>query len=178
MRKALIIILAAMTFGSAGYHTTMYFLPNYIYAKFKTRGADTFGNLPNQTRILLAPDENSRTVVKPNPDFAYVSTFYDVSEGPIHISGSLPDSIYWSVAFYQPNTINYYVKNDMQYGSPNLNIVLGEKNPQVENSEFINAQSSEGFMLIRVLITDKSLSNLDRIENLLKTITIEKVKTE
>ena len=103
-------------------------------------------------------------VVKPNPDFAYGSAFYDISTGPIRIQGSMPDSIYWSVALYQPNSINYYVKNDMQYGQSQFDLVLGESDPGIEGTEYINAPTKEGFLLLRLLVVDKSPANLAKVE--------------
>ena len=173
MKKIIVALLIAGIAGFLGYQTTLYYLPNVIYSTFKSRSTDTFGNLPNQTRVLMAPDETSRAVVKPNPDFAYVSTFYDVSDGPIQIKGLLPDSVYWSVAFYKPNTINYYVKNDLQFGSSELNLTLGQKEPQTYSNEFVRAESAEGFMLIRVLVTDKSAKNIRLIQKQLSSIQIK-----
>ena len=173
MKKVIISLLIAVISGYLGYHATLYYIPNVIYSRVKSKNLALSGNTPNQPRILLAPDENSRAVVKPNPDFAYVSTFYDVNERPINIKGQLPDSVYWSVAFYKPNNINYYVKNDLQYGSSQLNLILGHENPEIKNAEFVKAESSEGFMLIRVLVTDKSPSNIQKIEQLLETIQID-----
>lgn len=159
--------------GIAGYHGTMYYFPNYVYHKFKTKSEAQRGNHPNAIFPILAPDENSRMVVKPNPDFAYGSGFYDLKDGPIRMRGVMPDSTYWSIALYQPNTINYYVKNDLQYGKPNFDLVIGRSDPKIDNTEFVYSPTSEGFILLRLLVIDKSKANLDKVEAYLKGIDIE-----
>lgn len=133
------------------YDLTIRYLPNYIYHKFYTKVVDLGERKVNEFTMTMAPDETSRLVVKPNPDFAYASAFFDVSDRPIRITGDMPDSTYWSVAMYYPNTINFFVKNDLQFDSTSLDISLGR---QGENTDIV-AKSNKGFILIRLLIAER-----------------------
>jgi uncharacterized membrane protein len=58
-------------------------------------------------------DARMRRVVLPNPDFKYSALFYDVTEHEITITGTLPDSTYASVAFYDNRCLPYYVYNNL-----------------------------------------------------------------
>lgn len=134
----------------------------------------------NEVRMLPFPEEDSRAVVMPNPDFAYVSMFYDIGEGPLNITGQMPDSTYWSVALYEPNTSNHYVKNDMQYGSSNLNVVIApesQSSTTIDGAELINSPTKEGFLLIRILGTKRTDVEKQKIIELMKTVTASKVQT-
>ncbi len=58
-------------------------------------------------------DARMRRVVLPNPDFKYSALFYDVTQHDIIISGTLPDSAYASIAFYDNRCQPYYVYNNL-----------------------------------------------------------------
>ncbi len=129
----------------------------------------------NQFSILPAPDENSRLVVKPNPDFVYSSAFYNLKDGPIRITGELPDSIYWSVALYEPNTTNFYIKNDREFQSNQLDLIITRERSPGFQSEQILSQTKKGFVLLRLLKMKKSPENELTTMAHLKTLNIEKI---
>jgi len=178
MKKLIGAIVLVSILSVFSYRLTMHFFPNYVYHKYKTKsilinGAEKYNTL----KYLLAPDENSRLVVKPNPDFAYGTAFYKLDDGPVRVKGKMPDSVYWSVALYQPNTVNFYVKNDMQYleegGNGGFDIVLGKEDPQMNGAEYVHCPTKEGFLLIRLLVTDKSEENLARTKTVLNSLEME-----
>jgi len=173
MKQALIIGLAISILSVGFYHGTYRYIPNYIYQKFYNKATEAGDRKVNEIALLNAPDEHSRMVVKPNPDFEYGTAFYDVSKNAIRIKGSLPDSTYWSVAFYQPNTINFYVKNDLEYQTDELDIILTKNKIEGESAEQIIAPTDKGFFLLRVLISERNTKNQKRIQELLKTVKIE-----
>ncbi len=165
-------IVALLSFGF--YHLSIRLLPNVIFSivqsKSKERGLKT-----NQVYYPPLPDETSRSVVMPNPDFLYVACFYDVSKDDYQITGTMPDSTYWSVAFYEPNTVNFYIKNDQQYTSDTLNLILSNKETQTNlNSEIVKAPTPKGFMLIRILITQRE--DLEQFETYQKSVRFEKLE--
>lgn len=176
MKNKLIALLtmAAMTF--VAYHVTLFYFPNYVYSVFYKRAIGQEPRLENKFSILLSPDEESRMVVKPNPDFAYGSVFYNLEDGPIRILGEMPDSTYWSSALYKTNTINYYVKNDLQYATDELNLVLSVDPMDDIFQELIIAPERSGFLLVRVLDTKKSTSSQSTIAAHLNSLRVEKFK--
>jgi len=158
--------------------------------------------LENELRITPFPAEDSRAVVMPNPDFAYVSMFYDLDKGPIYISGLMPDSTYWSVALYEANTNNYFVKNDQQFDTNELDVIITtQKHPLTKDSrhlvgtlvpsyynfhlikeglvpigtELIKSPNEKGFLLIRVLSTKKSKQEKDEIVKLMEALQVRQV---
>ena len=160
------------------YKMTIKYVPDVIYSRVKSKMLGQSAIQENELRLLPFPDENSRAVVMPNPDFAYVSMFYDLSDGPLHVTGKMPDSTYWSVALYEPNTSNHFVKNDMQYGNSNLNIVIGnldQKPTLVSGAELINSPTKEGFLLLRLLGTERSDEERQKMIELMKNIKTKQV---
>ena len=152
---------------------TIKYTPNIIYSKVKSKILTQSDIQENELRLLPFPDEDSRAVVMPNPDFAYISMFYDLNNGPVHVSGKMPDSTYWSVALYEPNTSNHYVKNDMQYGTSDLDIVVapeGISYKSKKESEVIVSPTIEGFLLFRILGTERTAEERKKIIDVMKTV--------
>ena len=160
------------------YKMTIKFTPNVIYSKVTTNMLGQSNIQENELRLLPFPDEDSRAVVMPNPDFAYISMFYDLADGPLKITGQMPESTYWSVAMYEPNTSNHYVKNDMQYGSSDLKIVISSSNqthPDIDGLENIISPTTEGFLLFRILGTERSESERKKIIKVMETVKSEQL---
>jgi len=112
--KNIVIYLIALLIGLfLGYKGFVSYYPNILF-----KGAQKkIGSEINEMRYAKLPDETARFVVKPNPDFLYSTCFYDLEDGPLQLTGDLPDSSYWSISFYEPNTVNFYVENDQQFQS-------------------------------------------------------------
>jgi uncharacterized membrane protein len=79
----------------------------------------------------------------------------------------MPDSTYWSVAFYKPNTINWYVKNDREFKTNQLDLKLS----LVDNDEkTIKSPVKKGFMIIRILVEKKDQKFIDHFKSLQQSI--------
>lgn len=101
---------------------------------------------------------DSRHAVKPSPDLLYTVCVYDVSEKPLRISATVPDT-YWSISFYQTNTDNFFVLNDRQAVSNSVDIVLVGPDmalPYAENAQVVVAPTKKGVFLLRSLIEDEN----------------------
>lgn len=173
MRKALLYVLIFASVCVGSYHLTIRLLPNFIYNKFYTRTFSDQERKVNEFSIMMRPDENSRTVVKPNPDFAYATAFFDITRGPIRIQGTMPDSTYWSIATYQPNTINFFVRNDLQFASNKLDVVLAKKD-QTQDIDILSAVD-KGFVLIRLLIDKRDKEYEQQMLTYLESLQIESI---
>lgn len=106
----------------------------------------------------------------PNPDFLYSTIFYDLSEKDLNINANMPDSTYWSVSFYKPNTINWFVKNDQEFDTNNLDLTLTFNDSKSEN--VITSPVEKGFMIIRILIEKKDQKSIESYRTLQKNIII------
>lgn len=176
MKKAVAILAFLSVLACASYYVTLHYFPNYVYHRFYDKVTSLRGESTNQFSIILAPDEDARLVVKPNPDFSYGSAFFDLSEGPLRLTGDMPDSIYWSVAIYQPNTVNFYIKNDQQYNSSRLDVVITQETLDGVTSEQITSPTQRGFILVRALIIDRTPEDNQRILDHLETLSLSSLE--
>ena len=108
----------------SSYNLTIHYIPNIVYAVFHYKIEKNQNIKDNEIKHFDIPSDQSRNVVMPNPDFLYSISFYDLSKGEVNLKGTMPDSTYWSVAFYKPNTINWYVKNDREFKTNQLDLKL------------------------------------------------------
>ncbi len=131
---------------------------NYINT-LKEMGLDT-RNVTAINKVIhsLPIDVNSRNVVAPSPDLVYSIVIYDVSEKPLLIDVTIPDT-YWSISFFSTRTDNYYVKNDRQLESNPAQFILVSENESVEappNTKIVKAVTDKGIILFRSLIKSKT----------------------
>ncbi len=96
--------------------------------------------------------QNSRTIVRPSPDFAYSVCPYDLSNGAVQIHVT-PWSDYWSLSLYANNSDNYYVLDDReaQNGADVLVIRAGAPAPDRLAATIVQSPSQRGVALIRRL---------------------------
>lgn len=85
-----------------------------------------------------------------NPDSIISSMAYDVSDGPVRVSGTTWPN-YWSLSLYQQNSDNYFVINDSQLESSEFDIVIVQegKEESVSTGTTITSPTDKGIMLIR-----------------------------
>lgn len=175
MKKLLSYTLIIFIFGTLGYLLTIYFIPYIVLYKLKQISKER--NIKDN-EFFHSPviDANSRSVVRPNPDFLYSICAYDLSKkNNIKISGIIPDSTYWSIAFYQNNTVNFYVKNDRQFTQKNINLILipkGISYKSQDNEEVIEAPTQTGVILTRLLIPHRDEKTIKQFQKLQKTFKI------
>jgi len=174
MKKNILIYVIALLLGLfLGYKGFIKYYPNILFRGAKKK----IGTIENEMRYGKLPDETSRFVVKPNPDFLYTTCFYNLDDGPLQLTGDLPDSSYWSIAFYEPNTVNFYVKNDQQFHSDNLNLLIvneeDKKPTNVEDFEIVESPSKKGLVLFRLLVTDTSPENVEKFEAIQKSVKVQ-----
>ncbi|MDW3646495.1 MAG: DUF1254 domain-containing protein [Bacteroidia bacterium] len=175
MKKNLLYLGLFLLCFYLGSQLTLSYYSYILYqgAKKKLEGTE------NVLRYGQLPDEYSRQVVKPNPDFLYVIGFYDLSEGPIRISGNMPDSTYWSISFFEPSTVNYFVKNDLEFGTSKLDITLSRQklNTKADKEQIISPRE-KGLMLFRILVPDPSPEKLAVYKTLQESIKMQLMKIE
>jgi len=114
----------------------------------------------------------------PNPDFAYANAYLNLKNGPLLLKGTMPDSTYWSVAIYNEQTENVYVKNDKEFGSNNLELTIVSQQQKAKTSarDIFYSPVTKGFLLIRILITNPTPEKLQEMEAYLKTMQITSIQ--
>ncbi|MEL6829720.1 MAG: DUF1254 domain-containing protein [Pseudomonadota bacterium] len=92
-----------------------------------------------------------------NPDSIISSMAYDLSDGPVRVSGEVWPR-YWSLSLYQQNSDNFFVVNDRELETPEFDFVLTLANQKVAdtNGAVIVSPTSKGIMLIRRFAADAS----------------------
>ena len=169
--------LIAIILGSiVCYHLAINLTPNVIYAGAKKKIYERNGASINELRVSPVITAAMRSVVMPNPDFLYLTAHYDLSDGPLMLHGEMPDSTYWSVAMYHPNTVNWYVKNDMEFGSSKLDLPISfDAQVSDANTAVAKSNKKKGFLLIRVLITDRTEEKVREYQEILGKVRLEKL---
>lgn len=85
-----------------------------------------------------------------NPDSIITSMAYDLTDGPVRVSGETW-SRYWSLSLYQQNSDNYFVVNDQQLDGADFDYVIAMDGQSVGASAGtqIISPTKQGIMLIR-----------------------------
>jgi uncharacterized membrane protein len=170
MKKIFFYLWILLIMSVCSYNLTIHYIPNIVYEVFHNKIENNQSIGDNEIKHFDIPNHKSRDVVMPNPDFLYSVSFYDLSSGDLKLKGDMPDSTYWSVSFYKPNTINWYVKNDKEFNSNKLELNLTINNTKGEN--IIHSPVKKGLMIIRILVENKDQNSIDYYKSLQKSITI------
>ncbi|RKR11794.1 putative membrane protein [Flavobacterium sp. 90] len=170
---ALVLVVIAVSF----YYLTIWVTPYYVQKKFAEKSLGVintpqFGNQPDA--------ENSRVIPLPNPDFLYSTINYDLNDQVLKISGTVPDSTYWSISAYQENTTNYFVQNEEQVKAKfeyylALEGSTSEVLKNIPKEKIIYSPTTKGLILFRYLVSKaypvKTLAELQHgvtVEKLVK----------
>jgi uncharacterized membrane protein len=105
----------------------------------------------NQWRIAPRVTPESRTIVRPAPDFAYSACAYDLGAGPVRLAVT-PSPDYWSLSLYADNSDNYFVTDDRE-SREGADIVLVRSGRQAPDgaARVVFSPSRRGVALIRRL---------------------------
>jgi uncharacterized membrane protein len=97
----------------------------------------------------VTPD--SRTIVRPSPDFAYSACPYDLAQGPVLIQVA-PWDAYWSLSLYAEDSDNYFTLNDREarYGGEITLVRRGRAHPEGAPM-VVESPSQRGIALVRRL---------------------------
>lgn len=134
---------------------TLRLLPQIIEARALAR----FG-APNTMHFAGPPDAGTRSVVRPNPDMLYAACPFDLAAGPLRLTAKVPHSTYWSVAAFDADSNNFFVRDDRQLAGDAIEIVAIRRGMALPplgatpDRVVLFAPSERGLLLIRVLIND------------------------
>ena len=147
---------AILVCGWLGQYPLAMLVPNLIMERLYSKVGESVGY--NQVTVGSRPDETSRDVVRPSPDLLYALCVYNLEQGPVKVSASVPER-YWSMQFYQMNTDNFAgITNQREQGfrvGKNVEVTL--VGPDANPAEFLNEGQGEviqsptarGVMLLR-----------------------------
>jgi uncharacterized membrane protein len=105
----------------------------------------------NQWRVAPRVTAQSRTIVRPAPDFAYAACAYDLEAGPLTIRVA-PWRDYWSLSLYAANSDNFFVVDDREArGGAAITLVRAGRRAPDDAAQVIESPSRRGVALIRRL---------------------------
>lgn len=151
--NALRWIIAILLLGWLGQYPLAMLVPQLIMERLHSKIGERGGY--NQLNLASRPDETARWVVRPSPDLLYGSCVYDLAQGPVVISGPVPER-YWSMQFYQMNTDNFAgISNQREQHfrvGTNVEVTLigPDANPEEYPGEVIQSPTARGVMLLRL----------------------------
>ncbi|MEX0812864.1 MAG: DUF1254 domain-containing protein [Chitinophagales bacterium] len=174
MKNYILYILLFLLVSIGAYKLTIHATPYAVLFVVKLIGNGVL-NEPVYTEAIT---DKERRVVMPNPDFIYVAMGYNLYNGPVRISGKMPEDSYASVALYNSNTQNYFVLNDRETPNKSFTLLLSREentNPNKdESSQLISSPSGLGVVLMRILVKDKdNLSYFREIQQSFKAEVVE-----
>ncbi len=105
----------------------------------------------NQWHVAPRVTAQSRTIVRPAPDFAYSACSYDLGDGPLTLRvAQWPD--YWSLSLYAANSDNYFVVDDREVrGDAEIVLVRAGRAAPDGAERVVESPSRRGVALIRRL---------------------------
>lgn len=155
--KVIIAVLAVATVTHVAYIVVT---PYVVMRIAMARIAEQAGGI-NRPLSTLPPTHRSRSIVKPSPDLVYTSCVFDISAGPVLVSGT-PSPDYWSVALYAANSDNFHVVNDRQViASKTAFIIADAKRRPVIPAQHrwlpvVEPPTTNGIVLFRYLALDRA----------------------
>jgi uncharacterized membrane protein len=164
-RKA-IFGISALLLVVGGYFLTLWATPYFVQYKIaKNRASET-----NVVRFAEKPSEKNRVVPLPNPDFLYSTIGYDLDNKVLKISGSVPDSTYWSISAYQANDKQLDVKFEYYLAKEGSTSAALKDVPK---EKIIYSPTTKGLVLFRYLISKAyPLEKLTQLQHDVKVETL------
>jgi uncharacterized membrane protein len=103
----------------------------------------------------IAYGPRTNTARRANPDSIISSMAYDLSEGPIRIAGETWPR-YWSISFYQQNSDNFFVMNDLEMNDRSFDFLLAldDQDTSLFEGTALISPTAKGIMLIRRFAAD------------------------
>lgn len=154
MKRWLFRIAAVLVLAVVFHVMTVMFYPTGRLLALSVRGKKE-GRKVNIMYHAPRVTAASRQVVRPSPDLIYSICSYDVSKRPLRITAPVPDT-YWSLSLYASNTDNFFVINDRQVGSEELEVIVTGPDmdtPGEEKTRVVVSPSERGVALIRMLVS-------------------------
>ena len=154
------VIIAVLAVGAIAHVAYLVVTPYFVMRVAMSRIADQAGGI-NKPLSTLPPTHRSRSIVKPSPDLVYTSCVFDISAGPVLVSGT-PSPDYWSVALYAANSDNFHVVNDRQAVAAKVAFIIADAKrrsaipAQHRLLPVVEPPTSKGIVLFRYLALDSA----------------------
>ncbi len=152
-RILLVVIGSGLAFAAAFLavrHSVIDQTPKTVMTMIEARIAKLAGDV-NTCRHNRNYGPRAGSVARANPDSIVTSMAYDLSGGPVYLTGAVWPR-YWSLSVYQHNTDNIFVINDRQLETDEFQIVIAGQGQPVQKRPdriVVESPSMTGIVLIR-----------------------------
>jgi len=165
MKISLVWALGGLMLGGIIHIVSVLWVPLTAENDSWTQMAD-FGPVNMLHSISSTPDGRP-FLVDTDPSLRYAVCRYDLSNGPLRITGPVP-LVYWSVALYDRRGLNYYALNDRLIAGRNITLWVATKqqllaiepqSPETASNDerlLLGAPGELGFAVFRVLVPGPS----------------------
>ena len=154
-RAAIVLAIAAAT-----HLVAIWAVPRVIMRVVIERSAAIAGG-PNKPHHPPAVDDKSRWVVLPSPDLRYSTCSLDLSQGPVVVSATPPES-YFSLSVFDAVTDNVFVISNATTGSGPIHLVIagpGTAAPsEPAGAKLVTMPTEKGLLLLRALAATPELA--------------------
>jgi len=158
MKKGILALIIMLAAAVISHFSVVTLTPDWIMSRVFAGYEQTTGVL-NQPVHAPRPDATSRKVVRPSPDLVYTMCAYDLTKGPLVLTGPSED-FYVSVSAFSDRTDNFFVMNDTELvpkvdGSRKFFVILiapEAKQPEVADAHMVQSPTTRGVVLFRTLI--------------------------
>ncbi len=137
----------------------VHYFPRIIMIGAALRIKDKSGVDKNQILHNEPVNAESKKIVMPSPDLLYSGISFDVGRYPLLIKAPVPKSTYWSMAMYDLDTNNFFVIDDRDIPTSELEVVLigpNETAPDRKGAIVVRAPGDQGIVLFRMFISDRN----------------------
>lgn len=159
MRTAVFALSILLFTALASHFIVLFGFPGYVMSKAFER-LEARGLPVHQFVLTEKISPQNQTIVRASPDLAYSICRFDLSDGPIRISGARWEG-YASLSIFDADTNNVLATSlDLASGEPNeiTLIRVGEDRPEVsEGSLIVELEQPFGLALIRRLAPSQEL---------------------
>ena len=97
--------------------------------------------------------------VSTSTDILYASLAYDIDDSPLILKLVIPEKTYWSLSCYEDNLDCFYVLNDRNIESKQIQILLSKTGERSGESVAVKSSSGRGMILVRSIVNN----NLENI---------------
>ena len=132
-------VITTVLIGVVVHVAVVFAAPNVIMSKAIARVAQGAGGV-NRFNHQPPVTPQSRAIVRPSPDLAYLSCAYDLTDGPVRIRIA-PWDDYVSLSLFGANTDNFYTVNDRTMGEVPYEVALIGKGAPVPQGAMHVVQS-------------------------------------
>jgi uncharacterized membrane protein len=161
LRKIVPWLAVTLAIAAAAHLASLYAIPRLVMAHVLAPMGTT-----NTMNFIRRPDASFRMVVRPSTDLLYAQCPYDLSQGPLQVTSPVPAGTWWSVAAYDADTNNFYVRDDRQlYGRLQL-VIRPPGDASGGNAHTIISPTTTGVVILRTLIdSDAHVPALDALRH-------------